>query len=203
MLDKKIFLIIALSLSISVMSVDAEEYDFKFIDSNIRPIIYNLTNANLLDIKHNSYETFSFEANGTNGLLYVSLPKTIPILDAETVPGFVLLNGEEITYPADNSKCFYDFQVPVNGNTKLEFIFSYWPERPLPLYYLDLPSECNMPYDKTTTDIKNKICFDEKSRKLLNNRDEIVCIHHNHIKTLLDRGYLQPTEYFITEYHVN
>ena len=198
-LDKKLFLIIVFSLSISVMSVNAEEFDYKFIDSKTRTISYNLTNVTLLDITQNSYENFTFEVNGINGLLYVSLPKTIPILDSQSVPSFVILNGQEITYPPDDSKCSYDFQVPVTGNTKLEFIFAYWPERPLPLYYLDLPVDCNMQYDKTTMEIKSKTCSNEKSRKFLNNQDEVVCVYNYHIQQLLDRGYLQPTEYFIIE----
>lgn len=85
---------------------------------------HTLTNATLLDITSDA-NGLIIEANGTNGSLYVSLPKTIPILDAETVPGFVLLNGEEITYHTDNSKYSYNFQVPVTGNTTLEFIFTY------------------------------------------------------------------------------
>jgi len=190
-------------LVISVSSSNAEEFDFKFIDSKIHTITYNLTNATLLGITQNSYEDFTFEANGTNGLLDISLPKTIPLLATESVPGFVMLNGQEITYPPDDSKCSYDFQVPVTGITKLEFIFSYWPERPLPMYYLDLPTECNMFYDKTTVEIKNKTCSNEKSRKFLNIRDEVVCVYHYNIQKLLDRGYLKPTEYFITEKYAN
>ena len=175
----------------------AEEYNYKFIDSITRTIPYNLTNATLIDIKDNNYDLI-FEANGTNGLLNIHLPKTTPIMNVDTVPSFLLLNGNEITYPPDNSKCFYDFQIPVNGYAKFQIVFSYWPERPLPMYYLDLPSECYMPDNKIIIDFNDKICSSKESVKVLNIRDDVVCINYKHIEKLVDRGYLKPTEVVIT-----
>jgi hypothetical protein len=193
----KLVLSLIVLIAVSVISVNAEEYDYKFIDSITRTIPYNLTNATLLDIKFDTYGLI-FKSNGTNGLLNVHLPKTIPIINVDTLPSFLLLNGNEIMYPTDSSKCFYDFQVPVNGYTEFQIIFSYWPERPLPMYYLDLPSECYMPNNKIIMDFNDKICSSEKSVKVLNNRDEVVCINYKHIEKLIDREYLKPTEVVIT-----
>ncbi|MBS3052857.1 MAG: hypothetical protein J4428_05820 [Candidatus Aenigmarchaeota archaeon] len=203
-MNKKFFSIIGFALlTISVVSANAEEFDFEFIDSKNHTVSYNLTNATLLDITQNPPYGFIFKANGTNGEIFVSLPKTIPILSVESVPGFVLLNGQEIAYlPDDDTNCSYNFVVSVIGNTELEFIFAYWPERPLPIYYLDLDAECNMPLAKSIMEIKNKTCSNEKSIKFMNIRDEVVCVSSSSIHKLLDRGYLKPTEFFITEKYI-
>lgn len=140
----KFFLIIGFALLATfTISANAEKFDFEFIDSKNYPISYKLTNATLVNIIQNPPEEFVFEVNGTNGEISVSLPKTMP---RDTViitdfPATVLLNGVEF-YNVIESDCFYDHVYPVEGYTKLQFIFAYAPEGFL-LEYEELPIYCN------------------------------------------------------------
>jgi hypothetical protein len=123
-----------------VMSAHAEEFDFEFIDSKNYAISYESTNA-AVDVTQRPPEEFVFEANGVNGEIHVGLPKTVPRYLHDDSPAIVLLNGHEYADYTE-SNCFFDYVFPVAGDTMIQFIFAYPPERPLPIYYEDVSEEC-------------------------------------------------------------
>jgi disulfide oxidoreductase YuzD len=204
---KKLFLTVGFVFMITfVLSANAEEFTFKSIDSVDQTIYYQLTNATMIKKIVAPPDMIKFEVNGTNGLLVVSLPKTLPILATETQPNLVMLNREEIVNLSDDdTNCHFNFTVPIDGITELEFVFSYWPERPLPIYYLDIDDNCNLSLDESIIKIQNKLCSDEKMMKVMNIRDEVVCISAKTsvFDKLLDRGYLKPTDVIITKKYTN
>lgn len=123
-----------------VISANAEEFDFEFIDSKNYAIFYESTDA-AVDVTQHAPEEFVFVVNGTKGEIHVSLPSTIPRYLHDDSPAIVLLNGHEYSNYTE-SNCFYDYVFLIDGDTKIQFIFAYPPERPLPMYYEDISEEC-------------------------------------------------------------
>lgn len=187
-------------ISTLVTPASAETFSFEFIDSKNYTVSYVLSNATLMDVEQFPPEEFVFTINGTNGEINVQLPKNIPRYIHDDFPAFVLLNGNE-SYEYGESDCFYDFVYPVKENTKLQFIFSYPPERPLPIYYEELPTECSMMNDVSDrqSSIKEVHCSNDALLKAVNIRNEVVCIFSSSVNKLLERMYLLPTEYVVME----
>ena len=200
-MNKKIIVFFGFSLFLSFTSFAyAEEFNFKSIDSLDHIISYELINSDLIDINQEPTSFFKFIVNGSDGMINVKLPKTLPILNSEKYPNLVLINGEEILNDIhDDTECYYNYNIKVNNKTEIEFIFVYWPERPLPVYYLSIDPSCDLQYDKSIVDKQNRTCKHENYFKVENNRNEIICLQKNStFNKLIERGYLIPTEVVIT-----
>lgn len=120
----------------------AQEFDFEFIDSKIYPISYKLTNVTLIDVIQNPPTDFAFVINGTDGQLFVSIPKNIPRDIADNFPiAYIIFNGVEMD-KAVESNCSYDYTFPIDKESRVEFIFGS-PPSGTPLVYDKISPGCD------------------------------------------------------------
>lgn len=189
-------------ISSFVISANAEEFDFEFIDSKTYIISYDLINATLLDIIKNPQEDFSFYVNGTNGELYVSLPKSVPRDIADEFPAFVLLNGFEFDEYGE-SDCFYEFAFHIDGYSKVEFIFGYPLAGPR-LVYEDLPSKCisktiptPLKQFRAGIPIEEIQCKEGLSLVIKSTNGNPACVKPRSVEKLIQRGW--TNEIFLLE----
>jgi hypothetical protein len=170
----------------------AQEFDFEFIDSKIYPISYKLTNVTLIDVIQNPPTDFAFVINGTDGQLLVSIPKNIPRDIADTFPiGYIIFNGVEMD-KAVESNCSYDYTFPIDKESRVEFIFGS-PPSGTPLVYDEISPECDERINHNSDVhvwMQKTSCSNENLVKLINVRNETVCISPFSINSLLERGYL-------------
>lgn len=193
-----IFALIGFALvSTFVTPVNAEEFDFEFIDSRNYVVSYETTNVTV-DVTQRPPEEFVFEANGTNGEIHVSLPRSIPRYLYDDYPAIVLLNSHEYANYTE-SNCFYDYVFPVEGNTRIQFIFAYPPERPLPIYYEDLPAECtSKTVPSPLQQLKAGILIDEIQCKkglykmFRPSNENPACVSESTLERLVQRGWKEP-----------
>ncbi|MCE2507310.1 MAG: hypothetical protein J4F36_12765 [Nitrosopumilaceae archaeon] len=198
---KKLFLLVGFLLIITnFTSINAEEINFNFLDGFERTVFYELTNATMIETTLTPPNIIKFEVEGVDGILDVSIPKTVPIQQHEIHPVLILLNNKEMSNETnDDTDCFFNYSIPISRNTELEFAFAYWPETPIPVYYLKLGEDCNISQEKSVLQIQTTICSNDKLIKFMNIRDEVVCLSISSIHKLMEREYLIPTNTYVVE----
>jgi len=205
----KILLILTLFLiSVALQNVYAESFDFEYPTGEIFQINYELRDAKLtkLTIDHG---TISFIVNSTDGKLFISFPKSIPLDYQEGLdyPVFVasldgidrfasLDKNTKLSQSANN--CTFDVEIDFDNEMEKSIqininhgIFA----DDVGLTYVDLPEYCleDDPRNdaKIQRQLNEKQCSNVSHDKGFNNRDEVVCIFPDSYTWLYERGYLK------------
>ena len=148
---------------------------------------YEITNGDVIDFEKYEEKAISFVINGTSGEFKISLPKTMPSLNAiEDV--IILLNGQVISADFMETSCDNQWMINYEGYSKINLGIAVFPEFIPLLNYIELPKSCwdGNPVQKEIHSITCSISH----HKGLNSRGQAVCVSFDSFDELQQRGYI-------------
>ncbi len=183
-------------------------FDYEYITGEVFQINYELTDASLTKLSLDRI-TSSFIINSTDGELFVSFPKAIPLHIQEGLdyPVFVaVLDGAGRYAPLleppakviqTAQDCTFDLKIEFNNEIEKEIQvnINHGHVIAAPLTYVDLPVNCLEKDPRNDTEIQRKLndkqCTDSNYNKGFNIRDEVVCVSPESYPWLNQRGYMK------------
>lgn len=207
-MDKILIILIFFLVPIALENVYAESIDFEYYTGEVFQINYELIDANLTK-SSTDVSSIMFNLNSTNGKLFVSFPKAVPLQYDEGLdyPLFIAIHdgtgfspelGKNTKFVQSANKCTFDVEFNFNNNVNkaIQIDINHGSRIAGPtLAYVDVPDNCLEEDPRNDTKIQRKLidkkCSDSSYKKGLNIRDEVVCISPDSFRGLDQRGYLQ------------
>ena len=191
----KLFFIALIPSLILIPSGFSEEFNYIALDGNEYLSSYEIINGTITN--SNFERELFFDVNGTDGLLKITIPKTITFDYNDYLVGkhFYLARDFDDTpqWHYNNLTCDIEFNVFFDESKTIE-LTQLIPVAGMRTSYVQLSEQC-LEDSKYRTDIQmllhSKECSDSTFEKGINVRDELVCISPESYPQLNKRDYVK------------